>query len=43
MVAFTVTPEASATIIEHTFEDIEVKKNAIDLLEYAFMHKRKNV
>ena len=27
--------------IEHAFEDIEVKKNAIDLLEYALTHKRK--
>lgn len=25
----------------HAFEDIEVKKNAIDLLEYALTHKRK--
>lgn len=27
--------------IEHAFEDIEVKENAIDLLEYALIHKRK--
>lgn len=27
--------------MEHAFEDIEVKENAIDLLEYALMHKRK--
>lgn len=27
--------------IEHAFEDIEVKENAIDLLEYALTHKRK--
>ncbi len=27
--------------IEHAFEDIEVKENAIDLLEYALKHKRK--
>lgn len=27
--------------IEHAFEDIEVKENAIDLLAYALMHKRK--
>lgn len=27
--------------MEHIFEDIEVKENAIDLLEYALRHKRK--
>ena len=27
--------------MEHAFEDIEVKKNAIELLEYALTHKRK--
>lgn len=27
--------------MEHEFEDIEVKENAIDLLEYALKHKRK--
>lgn len=27
--------------MEHDFEDIEVKENAIDLLEYALKHKRK--
>lgn len=27
--------------MEHAFEDIEVKENAIALLEYALMHKRK--
>ncbi len=27
--------------MEHDFEDIEVKENAIDLLEYALAHKRK--
>ena len=27
--------------IEHAFEDIEVKENAIDLLSYALRHKRK--
>ena len=27
--------------MEHVFEDIEVKENAIDLLEYALKHKRK--
>lgn len=27
--------------MEHAFEDIEVKENAIDLLEYALKHKRK--
>lgn len=27
--------------MEHAFEDIEVKENAIDLLEYAIIHKRK--
>lgn len=27
--------------IEHAFEDIEVKENAIDLLEHALKHKRK--
>lgn len=27
--------------MEHSFEDIEVKENAIDLLEYALKHKRK--
>jgi len=27
--------------MEHSFEDIEVKENAIDLLEYALMHKRR--
>ncbi len=27
--------------MEHDFEDIEVKENAIDLLEYALIHKRK--
>ncbi|HCT91204.1 MAG TPA: radical SAM protein [Lachnospiraceae bacterium] len=27
--------------MEHLFEDIEVKENAIDLLEYALRHKRK--
>ncbi len=27
--------------MEHAFEDIEVKENAIELLEYALMHKRK--
>ncbi len=27
--------------MEHAFEDIEVKENAIDLLEYALAHKRK--
>lgn len=27
--------------IEHEFEDIEVKENAVELLEYAFIHKRK--
>lgn len=27
--------------MEHSFEDIEVKENAIELLEYALRHKRK--
>ncbi len=27
--------------MNHAFEDIEVKENAIDLLEYALLHKRK--
>ncbi|RKI41074.1 radical SAM protein [bacterium D16-51] len=27
--------------MEHAFEDIEVKENAIDLLEHALLHKRK--
>lgn len=27
--------------MEHAFEDIEVKENAIDLLEYALKHKRR--
>lgn len=27
--------------MEHAFEDIEVKENAVDLLEYALTHKRK--
>lgn len=27
--------------MEHAFEDIEVKENAIELLEYAIAHKRK--
>ena len=27
--------------MEHAFEDIEVKENAVDLLEYALRHKRK--
>lgn len=27
--------------MEHAFEDIEVKENAVDLLEYAPRHKRK--
>lgn len=27
--------------MNHAFEDIEVKKNALDLLEYALKHKRK--
>ncbi len=27
--------------MEHSFEDIEVKENAIDLLEYALTHKRR--
>lgn len=27
--------------IEHAFEDIEVKENALDLLKYALIHKRK--
>lgn len=27
--------------LEHAFEDIEVKENAIELLEYALRHKRK--
>lgn len=27
--------------MEHAFEDIEIKENAIDLLEYALRHKRK--
>lgn len=27
--------------MEHAFEDIEVKENAIELLEYALLHKRK--
>lgn len=27
--------------MEHPFEDIEVKENAVDLLEYALTHKRK--
>lgn len=27
--------------MEHPFEDIEIKENAIDLLEYALRHKRK--
>lgn len=27
--------------MEHDFEDIEVKENAVDLLEYALKHKRK--
>lgn len=27
--------------MEHNFEDIEIKENAIDLLEYALKHKRK--
>lgn len=27
--------------MEYAFEDIEVKENAIDLLEYTLIHKRK--
>lgn len=27
--------------MDHAFEDIEVKENAIELLEYALRHKRK--
>ncbi len=27
--------------MEHAFEDIEVKENAVELLEYALTHKRK--
>ncbi|MCI9124712.1 MAG: radical SAM protein [Eubacterium sp.] len=27
--------------MEHAFEDIEIKENALDLLEYALSHKRK--
>jgi len=27
--------------MEHAFEDIEVKENALDLLEYALKHRRK--
>ena len=27
--------------MEHDFEDIEVKENAVELLEYALKHKRK--
>lgn len=27
--------------MEHAFEDIEVKENAVDLLEYTLIHKRK--
>lgn len=27
--------------MEHGFEDVEVKENAVDLLEYALLHKRK--
>ncbi len=27
--------------MDHEFEDIEVKENAVDLLEYALIHKRK--
>ena len=27
--------------MEHAFEDIEVKENAIELLDYALTHKRK--
>lgn len=27
--------------MEHAFEDIEVKENAIDLLEYTLIYKRK--
>lgn len=27
--------------MEHAFEDIEIKENAIELLEYALLHKRK--
>lgn len=27
--------------MDHAFEDIEVKENAVELLEYALMHKRK--
>ncbi|MCI8408613.1 MAG: radical SAM protein [Lachnospiraceae bacterium] len=27
--------------MQHDFEDIEVKKNAVELLEYALLHKRK--
>lgn len=27
--------------MEHAFEDIEVKENALELLEYALKHKRK--
>ncbi len=27
--------------MEHAFEDIEIKENAVDLLEYALKHKRK--
>ena len=27
--------------MEHAFEDIEVKENAIELLEHALKHKRK--
>ena len=26
--------------LEHTFEDIEVTENALELLEYALRHKR---
>lgn len=29
--------------MEHAFEDIEVKANAIELLEYSLSHKRKKV
>ena len=29
--------------MEHDFEDIEVKENAIELLENIFKRKRKNV
>ena len=41
MAVFIVIQEASVINFEHDFEDIELKKNALSLLENGLKHKRK--